>query len=327
MKQRTIAVMGTGSIGMRHLQALHAAGSVRSIAVPVRASRLAELRRHGFEAADTLARAAELGASACVIATDTGRHLSDSLCALALGLDILVEKPLACDAAQARQLAQAAAKRRRKAYAACVLRFSESLNHFRKFLDKTGRLHAVAVECRSFLPDWRPGRRYRQSYSARVEEGGVLRDLIHEIDYAGWLFGWPRALSARIQNLGRLGIEAEELADIHWESPQGFRVNISLDYVTRPPLRRLRAFGDRGTLTWDGLFGSVAWSPATQKESLYASKQSREQLYLDQTRTFLSALNGRRDARLASLEDGVKALAVCDAARLSSRSRREEKIV
>ena len=178
MKNQIVAVMGTGSIGMRHLQSLHAAGLKNSIAVPVRASRLMELRRHGFQTAENLAAASKLGAKACVIATDTGRHLRDALTALDLGLDILVEKPLANDAAQAREIAQAASKRRRKAYVACVLRFSESLNQFRKLLDKPGRLHAVAVECRSYLPDWRPGRRYKESYSARASEGGVLRDLI-----------------------------------------------------------------------------------------------------------------------------------------------------
>ncbi len=36
----------------------------------------------------------------------------------------------------------------------------------------------------SWLPDWRPDRDYRESYSARLDEGGVLRDLVHEIDYA-----------------------------------------------------------------------------------------------------------------------------------------------
>ncbi|OGR87978.1 MAG: hypothetical protein A3J74_03645 [Elusimicrobia bacterium RIFCSPHIGHO2_02_FULL_57_9] len=326
MKNQIVAVMGTGSIGMRHLQSLHAAGLKNSIAVPVRASRLMELRRHGFQTAENLAAASKLGAKACVIATDTGRHLRDALTALDLGLDILVEKPLANDAAQAREIAQAASKRRRKAYVACVLRFSESLNQFRKLLDKPGRLHAVAVECRSYLPDWRPGRRYKESYSARASEGGVLRDLIHEVDYAGWLFGWPKAVSARLKNLGRLGIRSEEMAELQWEAPQGYRVNVNLDYLTRPTLRLVRAFGERGSLTWDWNSSSVIWAPANQRESRMTPEQSREKLYLAQTKAFLAALQGRKGQRLAGLKDGIRALSICDAARRAGRSRREEKI-
>ena len=42
----------------------------------------------------------------------------------------------------------------------------------------------------SYLPGWRPGTDYRQSYSAqRRLGGGVLLDVIHEVDYAAWVLG------------------------------------------------------------------------------------------------------------------------------------------
>ena len=47
------------------------------------------------------------------------------------------------------------------------------------------------VSCQSWLPDWRPGRDYRESYSARADEGGALRDLVPELDYATALLGRP----------------------------------------------------------------------------------------------------------------------------------------
>jgi predicted dehydrogenase len=78
------------------------------------------------------------------------------------------------------------------------------------------------------FPEWRPARDYRESYSASSEQGGVLRDLIHEIDYAVWLYGKPVAIIAQLSNSGRLGIAAEESADLLWRTPCGATVSIRL---------------------------------------------------------------------------------------------------
>ena len=47
--------------------------------------------------------------------------------------------------------------------------------------------------CNSFLPNWRSNRDYRKSSSLKkVEGGGVLLELSHEIDYIRNLFGVPK---------------------------------------------------------------------------------------------------------------------------------------
>ena len=45
-----------------------------------------------------------------------------------------------------------------------------------------------------------------------------------------------------------------------------------------------------------------------------------------QAQAFVEALNGGHDARLATAEEGIWDLAVCDAARSASASRREETV-
>lgn len=317
-----VAVVGTGSIGMRHIRAFREAGAL-PVAVPARRSRLPALRRQGLEAM----AAAPADAGAAVIATDTGRHEADARAALARGLDVLVEKPLAVDSRSAKRVTAAAAKARRRAYTACVLRFAAPLARFRSLLPQIGAVHAVAAECRSHLPDWRPGRPYKKSYSARAGEGGILRDMIHEIDYAGWLFGWPKAVSGRLRNTGRLGIAAEEAAELSWIAPSGPLVTISLDCLSPAPRRRLAAWGAKGFLEWDLLAQTVTLCRAGKAPRRFSSSQTREQRLRDQARAFLGARAGRKDERLATAADGERALAVCDAARRSSaRGGREEAV-
>lgn len=323
-----IAVLGTGSIGARHLRGLSRLAGVRPIAVPLRSGRRGELRAEGYAVAADLADAVRMGAQRCVIATDTGRHVQDALAALGHGLDVLVEKPLATTAQEAVRLRDRAQATGRRIFVGCVLRFSGSLSAFRAGLDQIGRVHGVQIVCQSYLPDWRPSRPYRRSYSARANEGGVLRDLIHEIDYAGWLFGWPQAVEARLRNSGRLKIEEEEIAQLNWDTPDGASVSVRLDYLTRPPRRRLSAFGEQGTIEWDGITNTVtlALSASTGAVQTHVA-QDTDEMFALQARAFLNAGNGVRDVRLATGEEGVRALAVCDAARRASASRREECVV
>ena len=237
-----MAVVGTGSAGRRHLEALRSLSNVVPVAVPVRSGRMTTLRDEGFRTASNIKEAVGDGVTLAVIATNTDRHVSDGLLAMDAGCGLLVEKPLSVDAADANSLVKQSQLVGRSLNVACVLRFADSLNTFRSMLPEIGSVHAVQIECRSYLPEWRPGRAYKDSYSADSAQGGVLRDLIHEIDYAGWLFGWPKSLTARLRNMNRLGIASEESADLAWETASGCRVTVILDYLSRPPRRQMTAF-------------------------------------------------------------------------------------
>ncbi|MDE2291370.1 MAG: Gfo/Idh/MocA family oxidoreductase [Elusimicrobia bacterium] len=324
MDRTGIAVLGTGSVGTRHLSAFQDAGA-RAVAVPLRPERRAELAAAGFETAESLAAARALGASACVVATDTCRHVADALAAVAAGFDVLVEKPLSRDAESARALLGAARAGGRRVRVACVLRFYRALERFRERLPEAGSRHSVRIECRSYLPDWRPGRPYKESYSARADEGGVLRDLIHEVDYAGWLFGWPDAVSARLGSTGRLGIASEEWAELAWGDGGG-AVTVGLDYLTRSPRRGARVLGADGALELDLVAGTTSFTTPAGEARTEPAPQPRDEAFRSQARAFLSLLKGGSDERLATLEDGWRAVAVCDAARRSSASGRTEEV-
>jgi predicted dehydrogenase len=322
-----IAVLGTGSAGCHHLKAIRSIPGVEPVAVPVRSSRLAELEEQGLSTVASLREAAAGGVKAAIIATDTARHAADTLCALSQGFDVLVEKPMAVDAAQAHRICEQATKLGRRVFVGCVLRFSQALQTFRELLPAVGQLHSVRIESQSYLPDWRPQRPYQQSYSARSGEGGVLLDLIHEIDYAGWIYGWPVALQGNLKNLNRLGIAVDEVAELICETSTGCLVSIHLDYLSRHPRRQMKAYGDLGTIVWDGLTGTVRLTLAESSLQESHSSQSGDEMFTAQIYALVNSINGEPDPLLATGAEGVRALAVCDAVRLSSSSRAEEMVL
>jgi predicted dehydrogenase len=146
----------------------------------------------------------------------------------------------------------------------------------------------------------------------------VLRDLIHEIDYAGWLFGWPARLFAVLQDGARLDIASEAGADLLWTTPAGTTVSMRLDYLTRQPNRQLLANGRDGDLGWDALAQTVTcWRPGRPAETRHFP-EPRHAILTAQTRAFLDTVAGRPSAILATAGDALQALAVCDAARRSA---------
>jgi predicted dehydrogenase len=305
-----VVVVGTGSIGSRHLRVLSERG-VPVFALPAIRASAGEFRRVA-----SLGDAGAQGATMAIIATDTGRHLSDATAAVQAGFETLVEKPVAPTAAGVGALAEVARVARRRVFVGCTLRFSDTLRRFRELLPSVGIVHAVEIECRSFLPDWHPDRDYRSSYSARPAEGGVLRDLIHEIDYAGWLFGWPREIVGRVGNTGKLGIEAEEWAELCWHHDDA-DVSIRLDYLTRPERRTILAAGSTGTLEADLVRQRIVLRLVDGTVRDETCLQLRDDMIWKQSATFIGAATGRDPDGLATLDDGGRAIAICDTARRS----------
>jgi predicted dehydrogenase len=319
------AVLGTGSIGARHLRVLRDLVATSVSAIPIRESRRPGLRDAGYEVCDSLEAAVEAGAGALIVATDTHRHLADVKTALQLGCSVLVEKPLVPAIGGLGELGSLMERSGKNVFVACDLRFDRSLLYFRQRLDEIGAVHEIRIECQSYLPDWRPDRDYRESYSAHAGEGGVLLDLIHEIDYAVWLFGAPLRVFARLSNSGRLGIRAEEAADCFWETPGGASLSIRLDYVTRTTHRTMRAYGANGEIEWDGVAQSVSLRVNRSGEKR-EFPQDRDATIHDQDSAFLRAASGGDPATLTQFSEGALAVSICDAARRSSASGQYEEI-
>lgn len=322
-----VIVVGTGSIGMRHLRVFRDMLQLRSIAVPKRASRVAELKAEGYEAFPSLAEAVEAGGRLLVVASDSAEHLYDAEQGIALGCQaVLMEKPIAPTVAGTERLATVAQKIDGRIFVGCNLRFEAGIRRFRERLPEIGDIHHVRIEAQSFLPEWRPQRDYRSSYSASAEQGGVLRDLIHEVDYATWLFGRPSGVLAFLSNSGTLGIAAEESADLAWRTPSDATISLRLDYVTRPQRRVMTAFGPEGELSWNLPAHTVTLTSQTNSHVVEDTQQDRDSMMAAQATAFLRAAAGDPHQDLATLSDGIFAIALCDAARRSSSTGRMETI-
>lgn len=316
----TICVVGTGSIGLRHLKLLKSRPDVTVLAAPRRRERAAELRAMGFETVDP----SVLGTTpvdAAVVASDTAHHVADSL-KFGSNVHLLVEKPAASDAASMLPLRS---RTYRSAHVACVLRFNPGLVWVRERLQRIGLIQSADAECLSWLPSWRGSHDFRESYSSRPAEGGVLRDLIHEIDYLHWLLGPTACVNASVWNSGQLGLapELDESAVATLRTRAGVHITLRLSFATRPASRILRIWGERGLLTWDAIERRSTLR-SVEGELLESTTWADSlAMYADQLESWLQFMREGQPSELATLDDGFAALRVIDAMRASSVQRKE----
>lgn len=252
-----LLVAGTGSIGQRHVAVLQQLQPDCRLVLLRADGRRDQLAQHWQAAVvATWAEALQQQPTALLIANPSALHAELLLQGLAAGLPLYIEKPVVTTTSALQSVSAAWGRRADPlvTQVGCNLRFLPSLLRLRELLHSgvIGRVVRASFEAGQWLPDWRPQQDHRRSYSADpARGGGVLLDLIHEIDAARWLLGelTPIACQTAAAPVLEIGTEAAAIALLR--SAGGALVQLGLDYVARRPLRRYQLVGVRGTLIWD----------------------------------------------------------------------------
>jgi predicted dehydrogenase len=187
-----------------------------------------------------------------IISNPTNQHFQTILDILPLDVPLLIEKPLFDKLDNIDLILNQIRERNIQTYIGCNLRFHPGIQFLKNYIERNqSRINEVNIYCGSFLPDWRPGRDFRQIYSAIKEQGGgVHLDLIHEIDYCTWIFGFPLKSSSIFRNNSSLQISAFDYAQYSLEY-ENFVTNITLNYYRRDSKRTIEILFENETWTLD----------------------------------------------------------------------------
>jgi predicted dehydrogenase len=194
-------------------------------------------------------------------------------------------------------------------YVACNLRFHPCIQYLKKEIQSSNKkINEVNVYCGSYLPDWRPTKNFRESYSVNSGMGGgVHLDLYHELDYTTWIFGIPKKSHCILRNVSSLEIEAIDYANYLLEY-NNFSANIVLNYYRRDPKRFLEIIFDDETLTVDLILNSIKGS---KSGILYENSNFNiADTYYDQMDYFLKLINYKENS-MNSLVDAHEVLKIC----------------
>jgi predicted dehydrogenase len=301
VKPVRIAVAGAGHMGKLHaakVAALEGGGSAVLVAVAdVDAERaLAVAAAHGARAVKDLRDlAGELDAA--IVAVPTVAHGAVVRVALELGLDVLVEKPIAAGVEEAEALLALADAR------GALLQVGH-LEWFNAAMRKV----AERVRRPRFFEGHRMG-----PFPARATDVDVVRDLmIHDIDIV------QRLVGAEPERVDAIGVpvltDKVDIANARLTFPGGAVANLTASRVSPTPMRKLRFFQADGYFSIDFLEQAVVIAQREAKAGGGEPEIRVERVALDrgdalaeQLQAFLRGIGARR-VEAGDADQGLSAL-------------------
>ncbi len=274
----------------------------------------------------SFAEALNLRPDAVFVTNPISEHVTTALKAARAGCHLFIEKPVGHDMGGIAELLELATQKNLVGCTGYQLRFHPALAKIKEWLhdEALGRVIHANLYFGEWLPGMHPYEDYRISHASRAEQGGgVILCLSHEIDYACWLFGWPRMVSTLGGTLGNLGINVEDTADLQLSCGHEGRetpVNIHLDFLQKPARRNCLITGTKGVVEWSYYSPFVTLCRSGQTETFGFSNFVRNDMFQAQMANFLAAID-RKEEPVCSLAEGVKTLRVCLAAKESLRNR------
>jgi len=244
-----------------------------------------------------------------LVAVPTSLHKDTIVRLLALNKPIFIEKPVVNELNnELFYLKDEISRKNILTQVSCPLRYHPCIIYLKHYLERVKpRLNEVSIYCGSFLPGWRPGINYKENYSALPElGGGVHLDLIHEIDYAFYLFGKPKKVVSDLYSRSSLEIRAIDYAHYHLEYP-GFSATITLNYYRPFPKRSVELVFDNTVWNID-LLASVI---RDEKEGLiYGYPTNQHNMLKEQMKKFIEFIKDGKSS-INPFEESIEVLKIC----------------
>jgi len=336
-----VGIIGFGRIGAEHAAWLAASGNARPVAVadatPARQNLARERGLAVYPTPEQLL--ADPAVQAVLVATPTAMHVQHATAALSAGKHVLVEKPMALNLDEARQLASLARTQgvilsvfhnRRWDIDYLTVRNAVAGGLLGKLINVESRLGQWASCVGPAAREYRPGWRNEASFG-----GGGLYDWgSHFVDQL-WRLLWPaRPVRVYAQLRGNVWTrDCDDFARLLIDFDNGVAGLCEINTTTTTPLDRWRLDGTLGSATapHSAAFDTHAWAklrytPAPQEaDPLDASQSAAIELPVAEpglTETalwehFADAACGRGDPAV-SVESVLCTMALLDAARQSS---------
>ncbi len=233
-------VISHGSIGKRHAEILTQLEDISNVSV------LSSQNSLPYRTLKSMEEIPSLNPDYVVVASPTSDHYSQLkfLDQYLESKKILVEKPLFNSMLDLTII-------NNQVSVGYNLRFHPLIHKIRETIEgKT--IWSIHAFCGSYLPDWRSGRDYRETSSARKAlGGGVLLDLSHELDYIQWLVGPLKVEHAISKKVSNLKVDSDDLLMLTASTRDEVQVQIGLNYFTRESIRHVILDGEGVSIRGD----------------------------------------------------------------------------
>jgi predicted dehydrogenase len=334
-----IGMIGAGFISTYHIEGLQAAGAeVASIASIIEEEAKERAQQYNIpdfttDYNDILARSDIAGV---VIATPDFTHRDIAIAALEAGKPVLLQKPMARNSQECRDIIAAADRTRTPLYVSFMHRYLEEVVQMRELLAENALGDVFSIRQRNATPGagWAAW-----FYSKDKVGGGAMLQLgVHGIDLMRYLFGEIEAIKAttalmreerQLDDGTIVRPDSEDLIFAHYRFKSGMMATHETVYneVAGTDRFRMEIYGEAGTAwlrTERGLLAVYA-PDYNQKEEWVAPELPEKPFGYRQHRHFLDMLSGDAPPD-NSAQAGLTSIQVCEAVYRSAESGQWEEI-
>lgn len=205
---------------------------------------------------------------------------------------IFMEKPLSHNTKELRQISRIIKQKKVSVWVGYNFHFFKPFIKIKKLIadHALGKIYYVRASIGQDLRTWRP-RDYRENYSAKKQQGGgVVLDLVHDINYPAWLLGEKLVpQSAIVRKLSQLEIDTEDCAETILMSTSGVIVTVHQDYLRVPRKQSIEISGEAGTIEWDSIYNTIQIETATKTRKEVVESE-RNEMFVDELKFFMNSV-------------------------------------
>jgi UDP-N-acetylglucosamine 3-dehydrogenase len=318
------AVIGLGMMGRHHARILQSNAAMRFAgAVDPGGDRFGAVADRARVFGSIEALLAVERPEFAVVAVPTEEHLPAVRELTAAGVNVLVEKPVAATAAEAREIIGLVADAGLVGAVGHVERCNPALRELRRRLPDLGEVYSVATERVGPFPD-------------RIRDVGVVKDLAtHDLDLVRWLGGAPIARVAA-QTSHRMGRDHEDLVLVTGRLANDRAFNCVVDWLTPRKIRETRVLGEGGMFVADTLNADLwfyanahvstgGWAADAARRGVAEGDVTkfalrREEPLAAELEAFCALVGGDDSAPVVTLAEGLETVVVAEAVLESAAS-------
>jgi predicted dehydrogenase len=313
-----ILVIGLGSMGKRRIRCLKRLGFENTFGYDLRKDRREETKeKYKVGVVSNLGKGVLDKIDALIISTPPDQHNRYIRLAIENKKPAFVEASVILEGLA--ELNSLAKKQHILIAPSCTVRFHPAIKDIKNIVasKQYGRVTNFSYHSGQYLPDWHPWEKVTDFYVGKKETGGCREIVPFELTWIVDVMGMPKKVSGFFGKTMDVGADIDDTYVISMDFGD-FYGNMTVDVVSRYATRSLILNLERGQILWRWDEGVVKlydgmgqrwinyYYPQGQAVEGY-NKNIIEDMYVEETQSFISAVEGKRRFP-NSLEEDIKVL-------------------
>ena len=271
-----LAIIGYGSIGMRHAEILKKNFVLRVF------SKRKHKNKKEISFFDNINECLE-GCDFAFICSNTSEHMSHINICLKKNIHIYCEKPISSNLYGINNLSKKKFFNKCQIYLGYQLRFDYLVLKAKKIIEekKFGKLLHYRGFVGQNLTTWRQNIHYTKSNSFSKEKGGgVLLELIHDLDLIFYLLSEIKFFSGFSSRILFKNSDVEDIASINFKTKSGVVGNIFLDMVSPSHKREIQLTFEKKILNLDLVNSTISEISNKKTYKSHVVNNERNKIFL-----------------------------------------------